>query len=180
MTRTCEVSVAVARPEDVFAAPSANPLAPDFAASTGIERILAGVAALTRRERARATLVVRVTAGDADASEGIAAGLRRYAGARRPDLVLRQRALRREGLQTLWLALAFIAVCLLLSALLRLAQWEGAVADLFRGGLEIAGWVALWRPLDLLLFDTWLLRREKRVLDAVATMPLRVERVPVA
>ena len=165
----------IAGPAALFEAPPSDPLAPDFARSTGMERILAQLAALSARECARARLVVRLPAVAPGDAARIEAAIRRYAAVRRADLALRRRALRREGVQTLWLALAFIALCVVLALLLGALGGTGLVADLLRDGLVIAGWVALWRPLDLLLFETWLLRREKRILAAVEAMPVRVE-----
>ncbi len=175
MAGSDDVMVVLDRPEALFEAPPADPLAPGFALSTGMERILAAVSARSGSQRARTALVVRVGEAGPAASERIVAGIRRYAVVRRADLDLRRLALRREGVQTLWLALALIVVCVLLSMLLEAGGWDGLIGTLLQDGLLVAGWVALWRPLDLLLFDTWLIRREKRILDAVAVMPVRVE-----
>jgi len=70
-------------------------------------------------------------------------------------------------------ALAFglfvLVLCLSLAQLTeRLPQ--SAVRDILREGLIILGWVAMWRPVEGLLFDWWPLvqerRRVARLLDA--------------
>lgn len=43
-----------------------------------------------------------------------------------------------------------------------------------RESLSIAGWVAMWRPMELLLYDWWPIRAEVRLLQRLATMPVRV------
>jgi hypothetical protein len=50
----------------------------------------------------------------------------------------------------------------------------GMVRDILREGLVITGWVAMWRPLDVLLYDWWPLmderRQARRLLDAPVTV----------
>lgn len=168
-----DVVVELAGVSGMFEAPPGDPEAPGFAFASGVERVLAAAGTLTAAERRAARLVVRVPApGDA---ARIAAALARYAAVRRGDIGLRLAALRREGLQTLALAGGFILVCVVVWGAIELLLGEGLLKALARDGVVIAAWVALWRPLDLLLFDTWLLGRERRILAAVAAMPVVVE-----
>jgi hypothetical protein len=41
-------------------------------------------------------------------------------------------------------------------------------------GLAIAGWVAMWRPLEVFLYDWWPIRADARRFDRLATMPVRI------
>ena len=36
----------------------------------------------------------------------------------------------------------------------------------------IAGWVAMWRPLEIFLYDWWPIRRRIRVLGKLSAMPI--------
>jgi hypothetical protein len=38
----------------------------------------------------------------------------------------------------------------------------------------IAGWVAMWRPLQIFLYDWWPLRRRNRVFGKLSAMPVLV------
>ena len=40
--------------------------------------------------------------------------------------------------------------------------------------LLIGGWVAMWRPLEVFLYDWWPIRAEARLFDRLATMPVRL------
>ena len=40
-------------------------------------------------------------------------------------------------------------------------------------GLAIGGWVAMWRPLEVFLYDWWPIRADARRFDRLATMPVR-------
>ena len=173
----------LATPEQLFEADSTDPFTPGFSFTSGIERALAELGAMRATDRRRARLVLRMPEEVVAADPGPRLGeaIRRYCAARRADVALRRVALWREGFQTLWLALGFIAICVALSVMVELSGGLAPMGkDLVRDGLVIAGWVALWRPLDMLLFDTWLLRREKRVIDAVAAMPVVLRPRPVS
>jgi hypothetical protein len=60
------------------------------------------------------------------------------------------------------------ALALLLSAAeLTAFLPKSHVVQILREGLVITGWVAMWRPLELLLFDWWPHLEQRRVVDAV-------------
>lgn len=48
------------------------------------------------------------------------------------------------------------------------------VREILREGLVITGWVAMWRPLEILLYDWWPLiderRQIRRILDAAVSI----------
>jgi len=48
------------------------------------------------------------------------------------------------------------------------------IIKLIRSGLEIAGWVALWRPLELLFFDWWPMYERRKSMNKVATMDISI------
>ncbi|HWA08076.1 MAG TPA: hypothetical protein VG838_01280 [Opitutaceae bacterium] len=79
----------------------------------------------------------------------------------------------RVGRLSLLIGLGFLAGCLFLSGFVgRLAT--GTIADVGREGLTIIGWVAMWRPLEIYLYDWWPLRDECRLLERLARMSVRV------
>lgn len=41
-------------------------------------------------------------------------------------------------------------------------------------GLLICGWVAMWRPLEIMLYDWWPIRRDCRIYDSLAAMPVEL------
>jgi hypothetical protein len=42
--------------------------------------------------------------------------------------------------------------------------------------LTIAGWVAMWRPMQIYLYDWWPVRRRGRVYAKLSEMPVQVVR----
>lgn len=96
--------------------------------------------------------------------------------ARRAEAARRElRALLADGRLTLAIGLGFLAVCFGLIALVRESGlrlgWPGEVAA---EGLVIIGWVALWRPGEIFLYDWWPLRRRARQMERLARMPVEL------
>ena len=72
----------------------------------------------------------------------------------RADMTRRQfRQLMKEGRAALFIGIIFLAVCNLTAELLPATEnsWPG----LLRQGLAIVGWVAMWRPLEIYLYQWW-------------------------
>ena len=47
-------------------------------------------------------------------------------------------------------------------------------AGVARESLLIGGWVAMWRPLEVFLYDWWPIRAEARLFDRLSAMIVRV------
>jgi hypothetical protein len=71
---------------------------------------------------------------------------------------LELRQLFKQGRTSLLIGMAFLTGCLLLGRLI--APDEAGVArSIAREGLTIGGWVAMWRPMEIYLYDWWPLWR---------------------
>lgn len=96
-----------------------------------------------------------------------------YFGNRAHLKTLEFRRLMRLGRTTLLVGLLFLATCLLLAGLAT-RLWPGTLGTIVREGLTIAGWVAMWRPLQIYLYDWWPLRDERRILERLARISVRL------
>jgi len=83
------------------------------------------------------------------------------------------RRLMREGSQSLAIGVVFLAVCLLSSEALG-GPSPGRAIQVVREGLAIAGWVAMWRPMEIYLYEWWPLRRRGKVFEKLSRMPVKV------
>jgi len=84
-------------------------------------------------------------------------------------------ALRWQGVKALQMGIVFLAGCLLLSAFLSgTALVPGFLGTLFSNGLEIAGWVSLWRPIEIFLYEWWPYWRENQLYTHVMNMQVIV------
>ena len=80
------------------------------------------------------------------------------------------RALFRTGRISLAIGLGFLAVAIALAEYLgELIAHEG-YAWMVSESLIIGGWVALWRPMEIFLYDWWPIRAEARLSDRLAAM----------
>jgi hypothetical protein len=80
----------------------------------------------------------------------------------------------REGRVALGIGLAFLFVCVLVRQLI-LATRAGAVSEIVAEGLLIVGWVAMWRPLEIFLYEWWPIRRRCRILAKLSRIPIIVQ-----
>lgn len=84
------------------------------------------------------------------------------------------RALFRRGWISLLIALGFMAVAITLARLLDDPAATNPLAAVLREGLIVGGWVAMWRPLEIFLYDWWPLLAEARRFDRLAAMPVEI------
>jgi hypothetical protein len=82
------------------------------------------------------------------------------------------RRLMRQGRSSLIIGVVFLAACLIASRLV--ASGTTALAGYVRESLTIAGWVAMWRPMEIYLYDWWPVRRQERNYLRLSTMPIEV------
>jgi hypothetical protein len=85
----------------------------------------------------------------------------------------RRRALLREGRISFVIGLVFLFACVSLRHF-ALALWPGTATQILAEGLLILGWVAMWRPLQIFLYEWWPLRHHGRVYAKLAAMPVEV------
>jgi hypothetical protein len=84
---------------------------------------------------------------------------------------LRLRNLFRRGRISLLIGLAFLGTALGASELLE--RWAtGGFLSIVQESLLIGGWVAMWRPIEIFLYDWWPIRADARLFDRLAAMPV--------
>ncbi len=86
----------------------------------------------------------------------------------------RLRLLFRRGRMSLAIAVAFLGATIVLGDLAAAALQGRRVAEIVREGFLIGGWVAMWRPLEIFLYDWWPIRAEARLFDRLSAMSVRV------
>ena len=88
---------------------------------------------------------------------------------------LELRQLLRRGRLSLIIGLAFLSACLTTSQLL-LRHSENTLATVLRESLTIGGWVAMWRPMEIYLYEWWPVRRLGRLFDRLSRMHVEVRK----
>ena len=81
--------------------------------------------------------------------------------------------LMKQGRMSLVVGLSFMAACFAVIELVG-AKDLSTVPGFFKEGLTIAGWVAMWRPLEIYLYEWWPLRRRGQILDKLSHMSVHI------
>lgn len=80
------------------------------------------------------------------------------------------------GRGLLLLGIAVLVPCLLLRQLID--STAGTLMEAISEGLLILGWVALWKPLEVLLFERFERRQELQLLETLCRVPVRLVAAP--
>jgi hypothetical protein len=86
----------------------------------------------------------------------------------------RLRELLRRGRTSLLIGLTVLAAAIALGDFLATLMKTSRVGEILRESLTIGGWVSMWRPLEIFLYDWWPISSEARLSDRLAAMPVRI------
>lgn len=86
----------------------------------------------------------------------------------------RLRQLLQVGRTSLLIGVAALGLSIALGDLVANLDAVGRFGGLFRESLLIGGWVAMWRPLEVFLYDWWPIRAEARRFDRLSAMIVHV------
>jgi hypothetical protein len=125
--------------------------------------------------RRKLRLVVHLPASEAEGAtpRTLTEAVNNYFSCRERQLRKELIRLLRYGAISLVIGLLFLMVCIALRRALiaHPLVMDQSIAD---EGLLILGWVAMWRPIEVLLYDWWPLARRRTVLRRLASMPVDV------
>jgi hypothetical protein len=111
-------------------------------------------------------------------SAGVAEAVRHYFRYRADIAGLELRQLFKQGRMSLLIGTVFLTGCLLLGRMIAQDPADAA-RSITREGLTIGGWVAMWRPMEIYLYDWWPLWRRGALLRRLGQMKIEV-RLPTA
>ena len=110
-----------------------------------------------------------------DAQHLVEAAVHHYFAYRAKLNRLEFRHLLKEGRTSLIIGLVFLGACLLTSEWL-LRKQLGSLSIIARESLVIAGWVAMWRPIRIFLYDWWPVLRLGRLYQKLSRMHVDVRK----
>jgi hypothetical protein len=122
-------------------------------------------------------LVVHLAAPppEVDVQKMLQVAIHHYFNYRRELCRLEFRHLMQEGRKSLVIGAVFLAACLTVGRLL-FGVGDGAVSSVARESLTIGGWVAMWRPMEIYLYDWWPVLRKQKILKKLSHMPVEVRK----
>ena len=100
--------------------------------------------------------------------------VREYFGERATRARQRLRQLFKVGRTSLMIGVLFLAASILVGDMIASFLKDTRFDDVVRESLLIGGWVAMWRPLEIFLYDWWPIRAEARLMDRLSAMLVRV------
>ena len=110
----------------------------------------------------------------------VAAAVHNYFDGRTAETYRRLRSLLREGRTALFIGLAFLVGCAIAREIVTAAWGHGTAAETVAEGIAILGWVAMWRPLEIFLYEWWPIRRRARLFARLATVPVDLHAQEIA
>lgn len=105
----------------------------------------------------------------------IAQGVHHYFAYRARLNRMELRRLLSDGQKSLFIGLAFLSVCLIAGRAVG-DVGSATFASIARESLTIAGWVAMWRPMQIYLYDWWPVRRRGRLYQKLSRMHVEVRK----
>jgi hypothetical protein len=100
--------------------------------------------------------------------------VREYFGERAVQTRRQLRLLFRVGRTSLLIGVVFLAISIVSGDLVAGMLRDTRFAGVARESLLIGGWVAMWRPLEVFLYDWWPIRAEALLFDRLSAMAIRV------
>lgn len=125
------------------------------------------------RQRLRVIVYLPVVEAQSETARTLPEAVHHYFAYRERQLRLELIKLLRYGAVCLAIGLLFLFACVLLRRALisRSLIVDRTIVD---EGLLILGWVAMWRPIEVLLYDWWPLVRRRNLLRRLANSPVEV------
>jgi hypothetical protein len=110
----------------------------------------------------------------ADATEVVHQAVRDHFRRRAEETRQKLRLLFRNGRVALIIGLAVVACSMVLGDVVGTLMQQSRFGGIVQESLLIGGWVAMWRPLEVFLYEWWPIRAEARLFDRLSRMIVRV------
>lgn len=125
--------------------------------------------------RSRVRLVVHLPAEEAqgESARTLPESIHNYFAYREIQLGKEIARLMRYGATSLAIGLVFLIACIVLRQTLD-AHPTFVDQSIVDEGLLILGWVAMWRPIEVLLYDWWPIARRRKVMRRLAAIAVEV------
>lgn len=162
--------------QDLFQVPELNPFAGQVQFDSGINQLIHQLKSQSLRRMLRTTIRLPPDQISPHLTHSTETALKHYCDAKIVDFNHEQAYLWRQGMTALQIGLIFLALCLFASTLFEeLGHFPEFLRRFFREGFLIMGWVGLWYPTEVLLFEGWVHWRNKRLYERIREMVLVIE-----
>ncbi len=134
------------------------------------EQFIEGWAAETHRgAKLRLVLHLEVPVIDETERAGVTEAIHNFFAYKADQTRMELRRLWGVGRLSMLIGLLFVGVCIALGQTAG-RLWGGTVGEIVEQSLVIVGWVAMWRPLEIFLYDWWPIARRIGLHRRLSTM----------
>lgn len=78
------------------------------------------------------------------------------------------------GFRTLFIGLTFLAGSIFISGLLKENYEKGLLYSFLKEGLILTGWVSMWKPVNIFLYEWWPLVTQRNLYDSLSRIEIDV------
>jgi hypothetical protein len=173
--RSGDIEFHVAELRQIFDAMDPSPFHDRDLDPTAAEFIVGWARELPRRASLALLVHLGRSAGSPNETALLGDAMRQFFSGRSTAARRRLKMLFRSGRISLAIGLAFLAGAFATSQIVGHFLQGNAFGDLLTEGVLIGGWVAMWRPIEIFLYDWWPILAEARLYDRLAAMPIRIK-----
>jgi hypothetical protein len=138
------------------------------------EEFIVNWARSVRRDAQLALQVYVDRPGVSDETATVRAAIHEFFEQRSASARRRLSQLFQVGRTSLLIGVIFLTVAVIIAGLVDRALSGTEVGALIRESTVIGGWVAMWRPLEIFLYDWWPIQAERKLFDRLSIMPVRI------
>lgn len=138
------------------------------------EYIVDAVRELGLRRHSKLVIHLPPSGCDGESAHSIAEAIHHYFNYRARHAADDLKQTLATGVVSLVIGLVFLFACLWFRNILGgLPQESGK--EIFAEGLLIMGWVAMWRPIEIFLYDWWPIQHRQRIFRYIGAMSIQVK-----
>jgi hypothetical protein len=157
--------------DELFEFRQANPLKQPYLLESGVDHLYKQLRVVLPKEESTVVVHLPEEATGMITPVVVREALSRFCEHRIQDVHDDYRMLRREGRKSLPVGLFFLSVCVVLAYLIQTEELFPGLAKFFVvEGLYIIGWVSMWKPVEVFLYEWWPYRRRVRVYRYMSTL----------
>jgi hypothetical protein len=160
----------------LFVEPPFDPFSPKGIETSGIDQIKTFLKPKSLTKRTRTTVYLPKDKIEVDLEHRTKVAIVRYCKRKIAEYRSELSSLRWQGLKALQSGFLFLVVCLALSTFFDgLDTLPTLVRRVGGEGFLIAGWVALFHPIEILIYEWWPYHRQIQIYENVMNMDVEIE-----
>ena len=157
----------------LFVAPDFDPFAAQAIYVSGIDLLITALRSKTLRKKTRVILLLPPDQISAGLEPKLQQAMNRYCAFKIQGDKSELASTLWQGTKALQSGVVFLAVCLTLAALIdQPSVLPTYLTTILSEGLTIVGWVSLWRPVELLLYEWWPTWRDRQIYQHITRADL--------